>query len=311
MGEKRFALLIDADNISTKYIEGILNEMTKHGEVTYRRIYGDFTAQRMNKWNRKILQNSLTPVQQFPYTTGKNATDSALIIDAMDILYEEKVDGFCLVSSDSDFTRLASRLRESGMEVIGMGEKKTPEAFREACSRFTYLEVLIEEEKKVTGKISGSNKTENRISLNHISDAIIEIITANDNKGKDTGLGEIGSTIVKKYSDFDVRNFGFSSLSKLLENIKGVELIDNKRKVMLKSEIKESEIQERIRAIIKGSGSTGINLGQLAQKLYKIYPNFKPNRLGYSTFQKLIQNVPRVAIKNGKKNQKFAVIENN
>ena len=129
MSDKRFALLIDSDNISAKYIDSILDEMTRHGVATYRRIYGDFTDYHMNKWKSELAERSITPIQQFRNTTGKNATDSALIIDAMDILYAGNVEGFCIVSSDGDFTRLASRLRESGMEVIGMGESKTPKSF--------------------------------------------------------------------------------------------------------------------------------------------------------------------------------------
>lgn len=146
MSDKRFALLIDSDNISAKYIDCILDEMTRHGVATYRRIYGDFTDRHMNKWKSELAERSITPIQQFRNTTGKNATDSALIIDAMDILYTGNVEGFCIVSSDGDFTRLASRLRESGMEVIGMGESKTPKSFRGACSVFTNIELLSEED---------------------------------------------------------------------------------------------------------------------------------------------------------------------
>ena len=125
--ESRFAVLIDADNISEKYIKAILDEISNYGTATYKRIYGDWTKPNLGSWKNALLKNSITPIQQYGYTTGKNATDSAMIIDAMDILYSKNVDGFCLVSSDSDFTRLASRLREGGMKVVGMGEKKTPE----------------------------------------------------------------------------------------------------------------------------------------------------------------------------------------
>ena len=138
--ELRFAILIDGDNISAKYIEGILNEMANYGVATYKRIYGDWTSPGAAKWRDELLSKSITPIQQFANVTGKNATDSALIIDAMDILYGGMVDGFCIVSSDSDFTRLASRLRESGMRVIGMGEEKTPQSFRNACTKFIRLE---------------------------------------------------------------------------------------------------------------------------------------------------------------------------
>ena len=144
MEDKHYAVLIDADNISSKYIAYILDEMTKYGVITYKRIYGDWTSPQAGRWKDALMENSIVPIQQFRNTVGKNATDSTLIIDAMDILYTGNVDGFCIVSSDGDFTRLASRLKESGMDVIGMGENKTPRSFRAACSVFTDLELLLE-----------------------------------------------------------------------------------------------------------------------------------------------------------------------
>ena len=215
MEDKRYAVLIDSDNISSKYISDILDEMTKYGVITYKRIYGDWTSTQANKWKKELMENSITPIQQFRNTVGKNATDSTLIIDAMDILYTNNVDGFCIVSSDGDFTRLASRLRESGMDVIGMGENKTPRSFRAACSVFTDLELLREQahEDEPDSKHVKKKASNNIIKQSKIENAIIEIIQENDNKGKQTGLGEIGSRLQKKYSDFDVRNYGYSSLS--------------------------------------------------------------------------------------------------
>ena len=147
-------MLIDADNVSAKYLQPILDELSKYGTVTYKRIYGDWTLASHVKWKKVLLENSITPIQQFGYTQGKNATDSAMIIDAMDVLYSGRVDGFVLVSSDSDFTRLAIRLREAGMYVIGMGEKKTPMPFIVACDKFIYIEVLRarEKEQKATAR---------------------------------------------------------------------------------------------------------------------------------------------------------------
>lgn len=207
--DKRFALLIDADNVSAKYIKPILTELSKYGTITYKRIYGDWTLSLHAKWKDALLENSITPIQQFSYTYGKNATDSAMIIDAMDILYAESVEGFCIVSSDSDFTRLASRLRESGRTVIGMGEKKTPTPFRKACDIFTVLELLVKNER--SEKASGPT-----MSKAEVEQAVIDIIIDNQNNGKATGLGEIGSRLQKRYPDFDVRNYGTNLLSKLL-----------------------------------------------------------------------------------------------
>ena len=207
--DKRFALLIDADNVSAKYIKPILTELSKYGTVTIKRIYGDWTLTLHAKWKDALLENSITPIQQFGYTYGKNATDSAMIIDAMDILYGGGVDGFCIVSSDSDFTRLASRLRESGRTVIGMGEKKTPTPFRRACDIFTVLELLVKNERSEKANAPTMSKEE-------VERAVVDIIVDNQNNGKATGLGEIGSRLQKRYPDFDVRNYGTNLLSKLL-----------------------------------------------------------------------------------------------
>ena len=216
--EKRFALLIDADNVSAKYIKPITDELSNYGTVTIKRIYGDWTLSLHAKWKDALLENSLTPIQQFGYTQGKNATDSAMIIDAMDILYTGSVDGFCIVSSDSDFTRLASRLRESGRMVIGMGEKKTPTPFRRACDVFTTLELLLDDANgKRKGKGAGSGP-----SIEEVEQAVVRIITDNQNNGKATGLGEVGSRLLKRFPDFDVRSYGTNLLSKLLGKFSSV-----------------------------------------------------------------------------------------
>lgn len=227
VSEKRFALLIDADNVSAKYIKPITDELSKYGTVTYKRIYGDWTLTMHNKWKEALLENSITPIQQFGYTQGKNATDSAMIIDAMDILYTNSVEGFCIVSSDSDFTRLASRIRESGLTVVGMGEKKTPTAFRKACDIFTTLELLLDD----SGNKGGRNKARQSGPANgqnagpaveEIEQAVVNIITDNQNNGKSTGLGEVGSRLLKRYPDFDVRSYGTNLLSKLLDEFSSV-----------------------------------------------------------------------------------------
>lgn len=235
--EKRFALLIDADNVSSKYIKPITDELSKYGTVTYKRIYGDWTLTLHARWKDALLENSITPIQQFGYTQGKNATDSAMIIDAMDILYTRSVEGFCIVSSDSDFTRLASRIRESGLTVIGMGEKKTPIPFRKACDIFTTLELLLgptgnknnvgnrtkSKQDAVSASVAPSTGT--TISKDDIEKAVVNIITDNQNNGKSTGLGEVGSRLLKRYTDFDVRSYGTNLLSKLLDEFTSVKII--------------------------------------------------------------------------------------
>ncbi len=208
--ERSIALLIDAENISPKYIKAILEELSREWTPAYRRIYGDFTSTDMSAWKKTLLEHGINPVQQFSYTQGKNATDSAMIIDAMDILYTENVDGFCLVSSDSDFTRLALRLRESAMYVLGMGEQKTPVAFRSACNKFTILEALIVEEKAQA------------VIQKKLPPKLIEemrrIIEKDSEEDGSMMLSRLGTIISRQFPDFDSRNYGYAKLYKLLEN---------------------------------------------------------------------------------------------
>lgn len=166
------AVLIDGDNIPSAYVKEMMEEIAKYGNPTIKRIYGDWTNPKLNKWKKVLLENAITPIQQYGYTTGKNATDSAMIIDAMDILYSEKVNGFCLVSSDSDFTRLATRLREAGMQVIGLGEKKTPDPFIVACDKFIYIEILKyrskESESETAEEDTGAKESIDKITAKEI-----------------------------------------------------------------------------------------------------------------------------------------------
>lgn len=309
MEEKRFALLIDADNISAKYIAAIIDEMTKYGSITYKRLYSDWTNNQTVKWKKELLEYSITPIQQFSNTVGKNATDSALIIDAMDILYTNSVEGFCIVSSDSDFTRLAARLRESGMEVIGMGEEKTPRSFRSACNVFTTLENLLDQdddEKSDRENIAvlDSEKVDKDsgsiISKKTIEDAIIKIIAENESNGKPTGLAQLGNRLVKMYSDFDVRNYGYSSLSKFLEEMHNFKLrkIHNVVNVELSGNLLNKNALDRcIQEYVKAQGPMGADLGVLGQKIHAGYTNFNVKNYGYSTFAKFVQSIPNLEVR--------------
>ena len=231
--DKRFALLIDADNISPKYIDIILTETVNYGIASVRRIYGDWTDNSKHSWKECLLQNSLTPVQQYSYTTGKNASDSAMIIDAMDILYGNHVDGFIIATSDSDFTTLARRLREDGKVVIGMGESKTPMAFIKACEQFKTLDVLYESEnptveKSNAGKQKADEKSEQEAhpitSLKTIRQTVMNIIDEQTEDGEWMNLGELGNILQKRYPDFDCRVYKFSKFSKMVESFQGIEL---------------------------------------------------------------------------------------
>lgn len=244
--ELKLAVLIDADNVPYSNVKGMMEEIAKFGTPTTKRIYADWTKPNASGWKSVLLEHAITPIQQYSYTVGKNSSDSAMIIDAMDLLYSDKVDGFCIVSSDSDFTRLAIRLRESGMKVIGIGEKKTPNSFIVACDRFVYIEVLEGAVKKKTRKpvanttaASSANtkkpaepapiekETTTKVDLQTIEliEASIEAI------GDDDGwafLGDVGSMIVKKKPEFDPRNYGFAKLTPMMKSLTDILEIDER-----------------------------------------------------------------------------------
>lgn len=219
------AVLIDGDNIPSAYVKEMMEEITKYGNPTIKRIYGDWTKPHLSKWKNLLLENAITPIQQYGYTTGKNATDSAMIIDAMDILYSGKVSGFCLVSSDSDFTKLATRLREAGMQVIGIGEKKTPNPFIVACDRFIYIEILKSQTEKAE---TGSEKDASKDSVDKITVKDIKLIATSISDSSDEDgwafLGDVGSLIQKKRPNFDSRNYGFLKLTPLIKSIGDFEI---------------------------------------------------------------------------------------
>ncbi|WP_179319581.1 NYN domain-containing protein [Winogradskyella helgolandensis] len=222
----KLAVLIDGDNIPSAYVKEMMEEIAKYGNPTIKRIYGDWTKPNLNKWKSLLLENAITPIQQYGYTTGKNATDSAMIIDAMDILYSEKVDGFCLVSSDSDFTRLATRLREAGMAVYGIGEKKTPNPFIVACDKFIYIEILKNESEE--SPLESTTKASSKNNYDTITTKEIKFIaTTIDDVADDDGwafLGDVGSLLQKKQPNFDSRNYGFQKLTPLIKSIPTFEI---------------------------------------------------------------------------------------
>jgi uncharacterized LabA/DUF88 family protein len=218
----RMAVLIDADNVPYSNIKAMLEELAKYGTPTFKRIYGDWTKPTVSGWKGVLLENAITPVQQYSYTTGKNSTDSAMIIDAMDILYSGKVDGFCLVSSDSDFTRLAIRLREAGMKVFGMGEKKTPFPFISACDKFIYIEILDVDDTEPVKESRRKEKRSEIESIKKIDKPIINLIASSvADLADESGwafLGDVGNLVLKKQPDFDPRNYGFKKLAPLIKS---------------------------------------------------------------------------------------------
>ncbi len=245
--ELKLAVLIDADNVPYSNVKGMMEEIAKFGTPTTKRIYADWTKPNANGWKSVLLEHAITPIQQYSYTVGKNSSDSAMIIDAMDLLYSDKVDGFCIVSSDSDFTRLAIRLRESGMKVIGIGEKKTPNSFIVACDRFIYIEVLdgaIKKTRKTVTLPNKSVKTTSNVApktttkpvekevINKIDNQTIELIEDTlDAIGDEDGwafLGDVGNLISKKKPEFDPRNYGFSKLTPMLKSLTDILEIDER-----------------------------------------------------------------------------------
>ncbi len=221
--DTKLAVLIDGDNIASKYIKEMMEEIAKYGTPTIKRIYGDWTKPHLTKWKSILLENAITPIQQYSYTTGKNATDSAMIIDAMDILYSNKVDGFCLVSSDSDFTKLATRLREAGMMVYGIGEKKTPNPFIVACDKFIYLEIIQPEKQTRGGKTKTQAANVDKITAKVLRLLKNSVADAADEDGW-AFLGDVGSLILKKQPNFDSRNFGFEKLTPLFKSTNRFEI---------------------------------------------------------------------------------------
>ena len=354
MEDLNIALLIDSDNVSPRYISGILSELSKYGKITIRRMYGDWSQDRLHSWMRCSSRFSLTPVMQPNNTPGKNASDIGLIIDAMDILYTGDVQGFCLVSSDGDFNKLATRLREAGKFVIGMGEKKTPESFRASCERFIFLDVIdagdstsqsagadpygssysqvysAEASSGSSSEGSGrsaSAQTASRRKRAAVSEpaaaykssqapvktqeepdvdqdfdsdseasftdkatieaAIVSIITDNNAEGKETGLGEIGSRLVKIFPDFDVRNYHYSKLSEYLKDFPSlkVENRDNAVWVSLNSS-PDSEIEQQILRIFKKHDTDDMYLATLKKELLELNPNLEASirRSGVTRF---------------------------
>jgi Fe-S-cluster formation regulator IscX/YfhJ len=224
----RLAVLIDADNIPYSNVKGMMEEIAKYGTPTFKRIYADWTKPTVGGWKKVLLENAITPIQQYSYTTGKNSSDSALIIDAMDILYSGKVDGFCIVSSDSDFTRLATRLREAGMKVFGIGQKKTPAPFIVACDKFIYLEVIAipEEEESIVPSKTATAKEETKVAkvaVDKLNKKTIHLIASSiDDLADENGwafLGDVGNLLMKKQPNFDPRNFGFQKLTSLINSV--------------------------------------------------------------------------------------------
>lgn len=301
----QFAVLIDADNISSKYAVTIFEELEKYGLTSYRRIYGNWS--RANGWSEGLLlEHSIMPVQQFSYTTGKNATDMAMVIDAMDILYKNKVQGFCLVTSDSDFTRLAMRLREENMFVLGMGESKTPLALTRACNKFIHLNLVaeqnMEEKQSKANEYNGSqdvvsSEEQNVTSIAEVRQVILALI--NENGGRQVDLAQLGNRLNDKFTDFDVRNYGYSKLSTMLGQEfpdLHVKKISNQYYVERCSTLTKEELEQEICRMIEKNGGMVENLASLNDELHKKYKQLDFKQFGFSRISSFLRSLESVTV---------------
>lgn len=312
----RIAVLIDSDNISSRYASNIFNELETYGFASCRRIYGNWS--KSNGWSEEILlENSINPIQQFNYTTGKNSTDMTMVIDAMDILYSGNVDCFCLVTSDSDFTRLAMRLREANMYVIGMGESKTPTALTKACNKFIHLNLIYEQPASPVSEYeyvfpddpdlsdfsqeySLSHDATTVTSIGDIEEAIISIINNNENKGKITYMSEVGNRLNSKFTDFDVRNYGYTKLlTFLMDKCPKLEIsMENSSFCVAIKELDSSiNLETEILNMIQQNGGTIDNLSIIHEKLKKKYPNFDLKDYGYSRISSFLRTMDEIVVK--------------
>lgn len=327
--KKRFAVLIDSENISSKYAKIIFDEMNEYGMATYRRIYGNWA--KSNGWSEKLLlENSIMPIQQFSYTSGKNSTDMAMVIDAMDIFYSGKVEGFCLVTSDSDFTRLAMRLREGNMFVMGMGDSKAPDSLTKSCNKFVYLDILAkhseeadtktsqkaektaqkEKARNVTGtlpiltiekeKKETEIKTKSGVTkLKSLEKAISDMIGKSDN-GK-VVLSEVGNRLTGLFPDYDVRNYGYSKLSTLISekfiNLKLKQ--DGKGYVVTKNDFpSKEELEHEIVELLKSKGGSLNNISMVQEHLKKGHPGFDVKDYGYSKISNFMKSMKEIKVVN-------------
>lgn len=300
--DRKIALLIDSDNVSSKYIKFILNELNTYGTVSIRRVYGDWRVN--NDWSQELLlEYSIQPIQQFNYTKGKNSTDIALVIDAMDILYTNKADVFCIVTSDSDFTRLAMRLRESHSFVIGMGESKVPNSLAKSCNKFIYLDLLYADEAKADeNNAASSEKKDNSVSittLKQIKEEVSRILS--ETERNEISLGELGSILHKQFPDFDVRNFGYTKFSVMISEEfpqMKFEVKNNTSYISIKNKVERSDINDEVYKFIQKNGGVVNNLAQIQTHLKSKYKYFDLKDYGFSKISSFLRSVPKVKVKN-------------
>lgn len=291
---ERIALLIDAENISVQYIDVVLKELKQYGDITVQRMYGDFSNKGMAEWAKKGLEYAIVPIHQARYTASKNASDIMLVIDAMDILFQGNTDIFCLVSSDSDFTRLASRLREGGKKVIGMGKSNASKTFINACNEYKFLDKISEDDEEEEISVDSAITP-----LSDIKKALNYMIQQAESNGDMLNMGSAKSQLQREFADFDERNYGYSLFRKFIEEDTKfiVEVIGSSAFITRKKQEKKVDSSNSVEAYIIDRAGKNIELGVLGKELQKKFPSFKYKDLGYSKLSKYVQSVSGVDIK--------------
>lgn len=302
----RIALLVDAENISVKYVDVAIKELKQYGIIAVQRMYGDFSRDAMKEWSKRGLEYAIVPIHQSRYTASKNASDIMLVIDAMDILSQGIADVFCLVTSDSDFTRLASRLREGGKKVVGMGLSNASKAFITACNEYKFLDKIIEgdNEEEI---IEDSAVT----PLTDIKRALNVMLQQAENKGELLNLGSTKSQLQREFPDFDERNYGYSLFRKFIEEETKYQVVVEGSTAFIrrKNQEKKSESEDDVATFVIKCAKTNMDLGRLGTEIHNKYPNFKLKELGYSKLSKYVQSIPGVALKT-KNNKAHTFFEN-
>lgn len=294
MEERKYALLIDAENTSPKYVDVIISELKKYGVITYQRMYGDFTNPDLAGWNKKALKYAIVPIQQSRYSTAKNAADIMLVIDAMDILYQDKTDGFCIVTSDSDFTRLVSRLREEGKSVIGMGKSDASKTFIAACDEYKFLDKIVDDEAKADKPAERDSIT----PIGEIKSAINNLLQECENNGEPANLGMVKSNLQRLYPDFDERNYGYNAMMKFITEATKFKIVKQGSTILVVrgGQGTSGNMEENVQQYIIRKAEQTIKLEILGQQLHEHFPDFKYKDYGYARLSRYVSSIEGVQI---------------
>lgn len=294
MEERKYALLIDAENTSPKYVDVIISELKKYGVITYQRMYGDFTNPDLAGWNKKALKYAIVPIQQSRYSTAKNAADIMLVIDAMDILYQDKTDGFCIVTSDSDFTRLVSRLREEGKSVIGMGKSDASKTFIAACDEYKFLDKIVDDEAKADKPAERDSIT----PIGEIKSAINNLLQECENNGEPANLGMVKSNLQRLYPDFDERNYGYNAMMKFITEATKFKIVKQGSTILVVrgGQGNSVNVEENVQQYIIRKAEQTIKLEILGQQLHEHFPDFKYKDYGYARLSRYVSSIEGVQI---------------